>query len=82
MINAKGSVTRKRREPISTETRKHLHRLTSYTYVLCGVIGQGATHTEKTRGFEIDHIKPNAAGGDASIENLQVLFRERNNSKR
>ena len=42
----------------------------------------GTTHAEKIKGFEIDHIKPHAAGGDSSIGNLQVLCRKCNNSKR
>ena len=37
---------------------------------------------EKIKGFEIDHIKPAALGGDSSPENLQVLCRKCNNAKR
>ena len=38
--------------------------------------------TENGNGWEIDHIKPAAAGGSSKIENLQVLCKECNNSKR
>jgi len=82
MLDAKGGVTRRIREPIPTAIRKQVYQRDSYTCVLCGAMGQGTTHVEKIKGFEIDHIKPNAAGGDSSIQNLQVLCRKCNNSKR
>jgi 5-methylcytosine-specific restriction protein A len=82
MLEAKGGVTRRPREAISSATRKIVYQRDSYTCTLCGLVGQGNTHGEKIKGFEIDHIKPNAAGGDARIENLQVLCRKCNNSKR
>jgi 5-methylcytosine-specific restriction endonuclease McrA len=82
MLDAKGGVTRRKREPIPTKMRKDIYQRDSYTCVLCGVIGEGKTHAEKIKGFEIDHIKPNAAGGDSSIQNLQILCRKCNNSKR
>jgi len=82
MLDAKGGVTRRARESIPAEVRRQIYQRDSYTCVLCGLIGEGRTHSEKTKGFEIDHIKPNAAGGDSSIQNLQVLCRKCNNSKR
>ena len=82
MLDAKGGVTRRSRESIPAALRKQVYQRDSYTCVLCGVIGEGITHTEKIKGFEIDHIKPHAAGGDSSIQNLQVLCRKCNNSKR
>jgi 5-methylcytosine-specific restriction protein A len=82
MLDAKGGVTRRSRESIPAALRKKVYQRDSYTCVLCGVIGEGITHTEKIKGFEIDHIKPHAAGGDSSIQNLQVLCRKCNNSKR
>ena len=82
MLDAKGGVTRRKRESIPTEIRKQIYQRDSYTCVLCGLMGGGTTHAEKIKGFEIDHIKPNAAGGDSSIQNLQVLCRKCNNSKR
>jgi 5-methylcytosine-specific restriction endonuclease McrA len=82
MLDAKGGVTRRARESIPSEIRKQVYQRDSYTCLLCGVVGVGTTHTEKIKGFEIDHIKPHAAGGDSSLENLQVLCRKCNNSKR
>ena len=82
MLDAKGGVTRRARESIPSEIRKQVYQRDSYTCLLCGLIGEGTTHTEKIKGFEIDHIKPHAAGGDSSLENLQVLCRKCNNSKR
>jgi len=82
MLDAKGGVTRRVRESIPAETRKQIFLRDSYTCVLCGLIGEGTTHTEKIKGFEIDHIKPNAAGGNSSEQNLQVLCRKCNNAKR
>ena len=81
MLDAKGGVTRRSREPISRELRKLVYERDCYTCLLCGVVGEGSTHGEKIKGFEIDHIKPNAAGGDASLENLQVLCRKCNREK-
>ena len=82
MLDSKGGVTRRARESIPSETKKQVYQRDSYTCLLCGVIGEGITHTEKIKGLEIDHIKPHAAGGDSSLENLQVLCRKCNNSKR
>jgi len=82
MLDAKGGVTRRTRESIPTDVRKLVYQRDSYTCVLCGIKGEGSTHTEKIKGFEIDHITPNAAGGDSSMQNLQVLCRKCNNSKR
>lgn len=82
MLDAKGGVTRRTRESIPTDVRKQVYQRDSYTCVLCGIKGEGSTHTEKIKGFEIDHITPNAAGGDSSMQNLQVLCRKCNNSKR
>jgi 5-methylcytosine-specific restriction endonuclease McrA len=82
MLEAKGGVTRRTRESISSATRREVYERYSYTCVLCGLTGKGETHSEKIKGFEIDHIKPAAAGGSSKIENLQVLCKECNNSKR
>ena len=82
MLDAKGGLTRRARESIPSEIRKQVYQRDSYTCLLCGVVGVGTTHAEKIKGFEIDHIKPHAAGGESSIENLQVLCRKCNNSKR
>ena len=82
MLDAKCGVTRRARKSIPTGIKKEVYLRDSYTCVLCGVVGVGTTHAEKIKGFEIDHIKPHAAGGDSSIGNLQVLCRKCNNSKR
>jgi 5-methylcytosine-specific restriction protein A len=82
MLEAKGGITRRPREAISSSLRKLVYERDSYTCILCGARGEGKTHAEKIRGFEIDHLKPNAAGGGSNIENLQVLCRPCNNSKR
>ena len=82
MLEAKGGVTRRTRETIPNSVRRKVYERDSYTCLLCGLSGKGKTHSEKIKGFEIDHIKPNAAGGDSQIENLQVLCRKCNNSKR
>ena len=82
MLEAKGGITRRPREAISNSLRKLVYERDSYTCILCGARGEGKTHAEKIKGFEIDHLKPNAAGGGSNIENLQVLCRPCNNSKR
>jgi 5-methylcytosine-specific restriction protein A len=82
MLEAKGGVTKRVRERIPTSVRRKVYERDSYTCLLCGLIGEGETHSEKIKGFEIDHIKPAAAGGNANIDNLQVLCRKCNNSKR
>jgi len=82
MLEAKGGITRRPRESISNSLRKRVYERDLYTCQLCGAVGTGTTYREKIQGFEIDHIKPNAAGGGATIENLQVLCRACNNSKR
>lgn len=82
MLEAKGGVTRRTRESISSAIRREVYERYSYTCALCGLSGKGKTHSEKIKSFEIDHIKPAAAGGSAKIDNLQVLCRKCNNSKR
>jgi 5-methylcytosine-specific restriction endonuclease McrA len=82
MLEAKGGVTRRTRESISSAIRREVYERYFYTCVLCGLSGKGKTHSEKIKGFEIDHIKPAAAGGSTKIDNLQVLCRKCNNSKR
>ena len=82
MLDAKGGVTRRTRESVPVEIRRQVYQRDAYSCVLCGLKGEGTTHKEKIEGFEIDHIKPNAAGGGSSIQNLQVLCRKCNNSKR
>lgn len=82
MLDAKGGVTRRPREAISSAVRKMVYARDGYTCVLCGAVGDGRTHAEKIKGFEIDHILPNASGGTADLANLQVLCRKCNNSKR
>lgn len=82
MLDAKGGLTHRRRRSIPTKIRKQVYQRDSYTCVICGVTGSGTTHAEKIKGFEIDHIQPHATGGDSSLQNLQVLCRNCNNSKR
>ena len=82
MLESKGGVTRRPRELIPRKVKISVYERDAYTCRICGLVGVGSTHNEKTKGFEIDHIKPNAAGGDSSIQNLQVLCRRCNNSKR
>ena len=82
MLEAKGGVTRRTRETIPSSVRRKVYERDSYTCLLCGLSGKGKTHSEKIKGFEIDHIKPAAVGGSAKIDNLQVLCRKCNNSKR
>ena len=82
MLEAKGGVTRRPREVIPTSLRRKVYERDAYTCRLCGAVGTGETHSEKIDGFEIDHIIPNAAGGGIELDNLQVLCRPCNNSKR
>ena len=82
MLDAKGGVTRRPRGTISKSLRFLVYQRDSYTCIKCGLVGQGKNHEEKIKGLEIDHILPNAAGGDSGVENLQVLCRACNNSKR
>lgn len=82
MLEAKGGVTRRPRRNISAALRLQVFERDQYTCCLCGLMGKGSTHSERTDGFEIDHKNPNAAGGGIELENLQVLCRKCNNSKR
>jgi 5-methylcytosine-specific restriction endonuclease McrA len=81
MLDAKGGVTRRTREPIPTEVKRQVYQRDSYTCVLCGLVGEGENHSQKVKGFEIDHITPNAAGGTSEPENLRVLCRKCNRTK-
>ena len=81
MLEAKGGITRRTREPIHSSVRREVYERDSYTCVLCGLTGKGRTHSEKIKGFAIDHIFPVAAGGGSNIENLRVLCRKCNGSK-
>ena len=82
MLEAKGGVTRRPREVIPTSLRRKVYERDAYTCRLCGAVGNGETHSKRIDGFEIDHIIPNAAGGGIELDNLQVLCRSCNNSKR
>jgi len=82
MLEAKGGVTRRPREVIPASLRRQVYERDAYTCRLCGAAGSGEMHSEKIDGFEIDHIIPNAAGGGIELDNLQVLCRPCNNSKR
>lgn len=81
MLESKGGVTRRGREPIPISVRREVYERDSYTCVLCGLIGKGTTHSEKILSFAIDHIVPVAAGGNSKIENLRVLCRKCNRTK-
>ena len=81
MLDAKGGVTRRTRESIPTEVKRQVYQRDSYTCMLCGVIGVGTTHKDKIKGFEIDHITPNAAGGTSELANLRVLCSKCNRTK-
>ena len=82
MLEAKGGLTRRPRKTIPISLRRQVYERDAYTCRLCGVVGTGVTHSERIDGFEIDHITPNAAGGGIELDNLQVLCRKCNNSKR
>ena len=82
MLESKGGVTRRSREIIPAPRRRQVYERDAYTCRKCGLVGTGLTHSEKIDGFEIDHIIPNAAGGGIELDNLQVLCRPCNNSKR
>ena len=82
MLEAKGGVTRRPRKNISLALRLRVFERDLYTCCSCGKVGEGSSHLEKTDGFEVDHKIPNAAGGTVELENLQVLCRKCNNSKR
>ena len=78
MLEAKGGVTRRPREAISSATRKIVYQRDSYTCTLCGLVGQGSTDGEKIKGFEIDHIKRVRNGGDNDPNNLRLLCHSHN----
>jgi 5-methylcytosine-specific restriction endonuclease McrA len=82
MLEAKGGVTRRPRKTIPRAVIMLVYQRDGYTCCICSLVGSGNTHIEKIKGFEIDHIKPNAAGGNSSIQNLQILCSKCNNSKR
>jgi len=81
MLDAKSGVTRRARKAIPATIRRQVYQRDAYTCVLCGVTGEGTTHTEKMKGFEIDHKEPHAAGGTSELENLRVLCRKCNRTK-
>jgi hypothetical protein len=76
MLDAKGGVTRRPRKAIPIATRNAVYKRDAYTCGICGLVGQGESHSEKIKGFEIDHIKPLSAGGLDHILNLQLLCKE------
>jgi len=82
MLDSKGGLTRRPRQYIPRPVRIFVYERDAYTCRICGLVGIGTIHAEKIKGFEIDHIKPAALGGDSSPENLQVLCRKCNNAKR
>jgi 5-methylcytosine-specific restriction protein A len=81
MLDAKGGRTRRLRPPIPKSDRRAAYQRDSYTCVLCGLVGIGATHEEKIKGFAIDHVIPHAAGGSSELENLQILCNKCNREK-
>lgn len=81
MLDAKGGLTRRFRPPIPKSVQKAAYQRDSYTCAQCGLEGRGETHEEKVKGFAIDHVIPNAAGGSSELENLQILCRNCNSSK-
>jgi len=81
MLDSKGGVTRRFRPYIPKSVRRAAYQRDSYTCVRCGLEGSGETHEEKIKGFAIDHINPNAAGGSSKLENLQILCRKCNSTK-
>ena len=81
MLDSKGGVTRRTREPIPSSVRKKVYERDSYTCAFCGQIGKGEIHSEKVKGFAIDHIISVASGGSSKLENLRVLCRKCNRDK-
>jgi len=81
MLEAKGGVTRRFREPIPSAVKKAVYERDSYTCAFCGIIGNGLTHSERVKSLAIDHLVPVAAGGKSVIENLRVLCRKCNREK-
>jgi len=58
------------------------HPLTAHRRDVCGAPIQRYSYgTEMLYGWEIDHIKPVAAGGTDDLENLQPLQWENNRHK-
>ena len=81
MLDAKGGLTRRFRPRIPKSVQRAAYQRDSYTCVQCGLEGRGETHEEKVKGFAIDHVVPNAAGGSSELENLQILCRKCNSAK-
>ena len=81
MLDAKGGLTRRFRPLIPKSVQRAAFQRDSYTCVQCGLVGKGETHEEKVKGFAIDHVVPNAAGGSSELENLQILCRKCNSAK-
>jgi len=81
MLDAKGGLTRRFRPRIPKSVQRAAYQRDSYTCVQCGLEGKGETHEEKVKGFAIDHVVPNAAGGSSELENLQILCRKCNSVK-
>ena len=81
MLDAKGGLTRRFRPLIPKSVQRAAYQRDSYTCVQCGLVGKGETHEEKVKGFAIDHVVPNAAGGSSELENLQILCRKCNSAK-
>ena len=81
MLDAKGGLTRRFRPLIPKSVQRAAYQRDSYTCVQCGLVGKGENHEEKVKGFAIDHVVPNAAGGSSELENLQILCRKCNSAK-
>ncbi len=81
MLEAKGGKTRLVRETIPSSVRRKVYERDSYTCSFCGLKGKGSIHSEKIKGFAIDHVVAVAKGGSSKVENLQVLCRPCNRIK-
>ena len=62
MLDAKGGLTRRKGETIPIKVRRQVYERDSYICVLCGLVGEGQSHSQKIKGYQVVHIQPNAAG--------------------
>ena len=56
MLDARGGLTRRKRESIPIKVRKQVYERDSYTCVLCGLVGEGQSYSQMWLGVREPHL--------------------------